>query len=184
VRPPSWQSLPGPVRAIGASVTRAVDAADESDRERYQRAAAEVVALPSQAVGLVTAAITRTLIEEQHPDGLESDDIQVIVARCYRSTVEWLGPAVEVRVLIAVLASALGIHEPGLTYQELSPVTAPDGDRPFQPAETITPPSGAEFAWHVPLVIADLLGAGNKRLSPYLDAAFADIAREETMELP
>lgn len=183
MRPPSWQSLPQPARAIGAAVTRAVEAACASDRAGYQAAAAELVALPSHAVGLVTAAVTRALIEAQHPDGLDSDDIQVVLTRCYRATA-WLDGAVEARVLVAVVAGALGLHEPGLTYQELAPVTTTDIDWPFEPSEAITAPSGAEFAWHVPLVIADLLGATGARLAPYLDAAFADIARAETMEMP
>ena len=183
MRPPAWQSLPGPARVIGAAITHAVDAATESDGDRYRRAAAEVVALPSQVVGLVTAAVTRALIEEQHPDGLDSDDVQVVLERCYRGATAWLS-AVDVRALLAVLANALGIHEPGLTYQQLEPLVAPEGDWPFEPGQANAPPSAAEFAWHAPLVIADLLATGDKPLSPYLDAAFADIARAETMELP
>jgi hypothetical protein len=183
----SWQSLPGPVRAIGTAVTRAVDAADATDRVAYESAAAAVVALPTEATGLVVGAVNRELIEEQHPDGLDGDDIQVILARCYRNAAAWLGDIVDVRVLVAVLASALGIHEAGLTYQEVnSPNTATDEWPPPEVAEraAVAPPSPAEFAWHAPLVLADLLAACGRPLSPYLDSAFAEIARGEAMDLP
>jgi hypothetical protein len=179
------------VHTIGAAVTRAVDAATAADRDAYEDAAATVVALPAGMTGILLATVARTLIEEQHPDGLDSDDIQVVLGRCYRGGAGFLGDAIDVRVLIAVLASALGIHEAGLTYQEMNPVSAVTDDWPPAldepaPDERVTgrPPSPAEFAWHAPLVIADLLTAGHRRLAPYLDEAFADIATAEAMELP
>ena len=191
-----WQSWPGPVRAIGAAVTRAVDAAGDVDADAYQSAATAVASLPVDATGLVLATVTRTLIEELHPDGLDADDIQLVLARCYGSAQAFLGDAVDVRVIIAVLAAALGIHEAGLTYQaepiytELDPIetVTDDWPPPAHPAEGETatgrPPSPAEFAWHAPLVIADLLAAAGRRLGPYLDVAFADLATGAAMDLP
>jgi len=46
------------------------------------------------------------------------------------------------------------------------------------------PPTSVEYAWHAPLLIADLLNAGGRRLTRYLDEAFGEIIRTETMELP
>jgi len=187
---PAWQSWPGPVRAIGAAVTRAVGAAGDADAEAYGSAAATVVSLPAGPTGLVLATVTRTLIEELHPDGLDADDVQLVLGRCYRSAHAFLGDVVDVRVLIAVLAAALGIHEAGLTYQEMEPVetTTDDWPPPAHPAEGDTatgrPPTPAEFAWHAPLVIADLLAAGARRIGPYLDTAFADLATGAAMDLP
>ena len=187
---PSWQSWPAPVRAIGAAVTRAVDAAGGTDSKAYEDAAATVASLPTAPTGLVLATVTRTLIEELHPDGLDPDDVQLVLARCYQGASAMLGDAVEVRVLIAVLAAALGIHEAGLTYQELDPIeTATDEwPPPAHPAEGETapgrPPTPAEFAWHAPLLIADLLAASGRRIGPYLDAAFADLATGAAMEMP
>lgn len=187
---PSWQSWPAPVRAVGAAVTRAVDAAGGTDADAYQGAAAAVVSLPTAPTGLVLATVTRTLIEELHPDGLDADDVQLVLARCYRGASAVLGDAVDVRVLIAVLAAALGIHEAGLTYQEVDPIeTATDEwPPPAHPAEGETatgrPPTPAEFAWHAPLLIADLLAASGRRIGPYLDAAFADLATGAAMEMP
>lgn len=193
---PSWQGWPAPVRAIGAAVTRAVDAAGGTDSEAYQDAAATVVSQPSASTGLVLATVTRTLIEELHPDGLDADDVQLVLARCYRNAHAFLGDAVDVRVIIAVLAAALGIHEAGLTYQaesiyqQVDPVEAATDDWPpaTHPAEggtaTGRPPTPAEFAWHAPIVIADLLAAGGRRIGPYLDLAFADLATDAAMDLP
>src|SRR2546422_952004 len=45
-------------------------------------------------------------------------------------------------------------------------------------------PTAAGYAWHAPLLIADLLAAGQRPLGGYLDAAFTEIARAETMEMP
>ncbi len=187
---PSWQSWPAPVRAIGAAVARAVDAAAGTDSEAYQDAAAAVVSLPAGPTGLVLATVTRTLIEELHPDGLDADDVQLVLGRCYRSAHAFLGDAVDVRVLIAVLAAALGIHEAGLTYQEIDPIETATDECPPEPradeGETATgrPPTPAEFAWHAPLVIADLLAAGGRRIGPYLDTAFADLATGAAMDMP
>ena len=190
VTAPSWQSWPAPVRVIGAAVARAVDAAAGTDSEAYEDAAAIVVGLPAGPTGLVLATVTRTLIEELHPDGLDSDDVQLVLARCYRGASALLGDAVDVRVLIAVLAAALGIHEAGLTYQEMNPIEAATDDWPPAPRSgedevaTGRPPTPAEFAWHAPLVIADLLAAGDRRIGPYLDTAFADLATGAAMDLP
>jgi hypothetical protein len=40
------------------------------------------------------------------------------------------------------------------------------------------------MARHAPLLIADLLAARGAGPSSYLEAAFAEIARAETMEMP
>ena len=171
-------------------MTRAVDAAGNGDAAAYETDIATVVGLPAAPTGLVLATVTRTLIEELHPEGLDADDVQLVLGRCYRSAHAFLGDAVDVRVLIAVLAAALGIHEAGLTYQEMDQVETATDDWP-PPAhsaehETATgrPPTPAEFAWHAPLVIADLLAASGRRIGPYLDVAFADLATGAAMDLP
>jgi len=197
----AWRELGGPARTIGTAISRAVDAAEQRDVPGYEAAFAELTAVPAEQAGLVLAAVLRSLLEEQHPDGLDSDDIQAVLARCYRGAAGWLPlDRVEPNVLIAVLASSLGIHEPGVTYEE---VTAP----PKGPAEdwvgdptggyvhggaasapagppASTVPTAAQYAWHAPLLIADLLAAGRRPLGRYLDSAFTEIARVETVEMP
>ena len=94
-------------------------------------------------------------------------------------------------MLIAVLSSALGIHEAGVTYTELLAPEAtetqwvdPETGAGSGTAAGAPPPTAAEYAWHAPLLIASLLRAGRGRLDQCLDAAFAEVARAETMEMP
>ncbi len=198
--PTSWRELPGPARRIGGAISRAIEAAGGSDRDAYDSAAADVASLPPEAAGIVLGAVVRSLLEDQHPDGLDGDDIKVVLARCYGGAITWLPiESVDVHPLLAVLASALGIHEPGVTYHEITgPPPAAHGDdwsgdpdvASIGATETVDdplkvrPPTAAEYAWHAPLLIADLLAVSGRPLGRYLDAAFAEIARGETMEMP
>lgn len=183
---------------IGGAVT----AAGDRDRAAYDAATDELAASLPEYSGQVLGALVRTLLEEQHPDGLDSDDIQLVLGRCYRAAAAWLPlDRLDVTTLVAVLASALGIHEPGVTYEDVTgppPATGDDwagdptgghvyGGTAGQAADQLVPsrvPTAAGYAWHAPLLIADLLAASQRRLDGYLDAAFAEIARAETMEMP
>lgn len=195
----TWSEVPGP-RAIGTAITRAVDAVRDGNADDYDTAIADLTAQPVTPTGAVLGALVRTLLEEQHPDGLDGDDIQAVLARCYGTTISWLPPErIDIPTLVAVVAGALGIHEPGVTYEEITgpPGRARDGDdwagdpegghvvggAPDQPVPSRVPTS-VGYARHAPLLIADLLAAGARRLGPYLDAVFAEIAREESMEFP
>jgi hypothetical protein len=51
-------------------------------------------------------------------------------------------------------------------------------------ADGIARPRPTAIALHAPVLIAYLLRSPRRRLDPYLAAAFADIARAETMESP
>lgn len=190
---PTWRELPGPARAVGAAIGRSVDLATAADRESYQQGIAEMAALPTEQTGLVLAAVVRMLLEEQHGGGLDGDDIREVLVRCRADTGSWLPPtSVSSTVLIAVLSSALSIHEAGVTYTELLAPEAretewvdPEGGGASAAAVGgAGPPSAAEYAWHAPLLIASLLRAGRGRLDRCLDAAFAEVARSETMEMP
>ena len=181
----SWRDLGGPALAIGRAVTQAVDAAAARDGDGYAAASVELAALPAEQTGLLLAALVRALLEEAHPDGLDGDDVQAVLDGCVRGAAAWL-PAgrVRPRTVVAVLASALGIHEAGLTYNEAPPPPDPDAG-PWDDAgpweeEVAKAPSPAEFAWHAPLVVADLLGG--RPLRRHLDAAFTEIARAEAMD--
>lgn len=152
--------LPAPARAIAQSVTAAVTRVQERDKEAFEESAA-VLAGTDQA-GLVQGAIVRLLLEELHPDGLDGDDIQLVLERCTRTSLTWLDD-VDPHVLLVLLASALGVYDP-------------DADE--------TPPSHAALSRHAPLLVADLLTARKAPIDRYLTTAFADIARAETMEAP
>jgi hypothetical protein len=126
------------------------------------------------------------MLEDTHPDGLDSDDITQVVGRCYRTAAAWLPPErVDATVLLAALAGALGIHEPGITYEALD-LPQSGGDEWRDPDDTVpvTPPSWPEFAWHAPLLVADLLPYAPATLSRYLDSTFAEYAREAREEFP
>jgi hypothetical protein len=182
----SWRDLPGPARAIGAAVVRAVDAAAAGDREDYEARAADLAAGPVEPTGIVLAAVVRTLLEEQHPDGLDADDMQLVIGRCAKGAA-WL-PAVDPYAIVAVLASALGVHEAGITYDEVGEPPAVEGDEWRDPDPDPAPkrkaPTPAGYAFHAPLLIADLLAQGGRGLDRYLDGAFGEILRAETMEMP
>jgi len=170
----SWRDSGGPALAVAAAVASAVAGAVRRDRDAFEPAAAELAALPAQQTGAVLAAVVRMLLEEQHPDGLDGDDVRTVVERCVRAAATWLpADALRPRTVVAVLANALGVHEAGLTYDELGAPPDPDLEKA---------PSPEEFARHAPLVVADLLAAGGRTLRPYLDAAFTEIARAETMD--
>jgi hypothetical protein len=186
----SWKDLPRPARAIGATVEAAVVAAGGRDREAYEAASGDVIRLPAGTGGQILGALVRSLLEEQHPDGLDSDDIEVVLGRCYRSTTGWL-PAdrVDVSTMVAVLASALGIHEPGVTYEEITGPTPPRDDWVGDPVGghvhgggstgpvAATVPTPAAYAWHAPLLIADLLA--DRNFAALLTKAFTEIERAE-----
>jgi hypothetical protein len=206
----SWQEV-GPARVIGRAIGVAVDAAGGPEAGTYQGAVAELTGLPAEQVGQLLGAIIRTLLEEQHPDGLDGDDIQAVLDRCYRRAAAWL-PAdrLRPRTIVAALAGALGVQEPGLTYDPVAGPPVPPEDwagdpvgghvfgagRPPVRTEPDTgpqagphtgpagAPTAAEYAWHAPLIIADLLVPARRPLRSYLDAAFAELARADTMEAP
>lgn len=157
-------TIPGPALELVRILTQAVETATGArDAAAYDTVAAQLAAQPLG--GRVLGDVLRSLLEDTHPDGLDSDDITVVVGRCYRSATAWLAPGrVDVLVLLAVLAGALGIHEPDETV----------------PVE----PTWPEHAWHAPLLVADLLPLAPATLGGYLETTFAEYAREAREELP
>jgi hypothetical protein len=154
--------LPPPARAIAEAATEAITAARDADPDAYRPAADQLASLDPEQVGIVLGAVVRMLLEELHPDGLDGDDIQAVLERCARSAAAWY-PELDVNALVMLLTGALGVH----------------------PAEEDTPPlAEGAIARHAPLLIADLLAASGAPLGPYLEAAFTEIARAETVELP
>ncbi|HKT03637.1 MAG TPA: hypothetical protein VJT31_29265 [Rugosimonospora sp.] len=172
-------SIPVPARDLVRAVTQAVGTAiSGNDAASYDRATAQLTAQP--AGGRVLADVLRSLLEDTHPDGFDADDITLVVGRCYRAAVAWLPAArVDVTTLLAALAGALGIHEPGITYAAL--------DQPYAHSDDtvpVTPPSWPDYAWHAPLLVADLLPFAPATLDGYLENTFAEYAREAREELP
>jgi len=154
--------LPAPARAIATAVTDTVSAARSLEVAEFLRAATRLAALDREQVGRVLGAVVRSLLEELHPDGLAGDDVQAVLDRCVRSAAGWF-PDVDAGVVAALLIGALG----------LPPAEGGSG-----------PPGGLDVARHAPLIVADLLAVAGRPLTGYLDAAFAEIARAETVEAP
>jgi hypothetical protein len=154
--------VPDPARAIATALTDAVPAARDRDLAAYQEAVQRFAAVDPEQVGLVLGAVVRSLLEDLHPDGLAGDDVRTALEHCLRSAAGWFAD-VDADVLVVLLAGALGVHQPD---NEPHPV------------------GGVDVAAHAPLLIADLLAASGRPLAGYLDAAFAEIARAETVEMP
>lgn len=157
------RELPPSARAVATAIQAAVDAAGLREAAAMQSAAAELAGLDTERTGTLLGTVTRMLLEEQHPDGLDGDDIRALLEGCTRWAAQWL-PEVDPHVLLVVLAGALGIHP--------------------EEHEGVTRPSGQAVSLHAPTLIAYLLSFKRRRLEPYLVTAFAEIARNEIMEAP
>ena len=51
-------------------------------------------------------------------------------------------------------------------------------------AVPVRPPAWPDYAWHAPLLVADLLPFAPATLAGYLESMFAEYAREAREELP
>jgi len=153
----AWRHLSAPARAVAIAASEAVAAAGEHDHDAFEAAVARLTKLGPQQAGLVLGAVVRLLLEDLHPDGLAADDVRGVLDHCVSSARRWQ-PDVDPHVLLVLLASALGVHDP-------------DAD----PA----PPAEAALARHAALLVADLLNERRRPLSGYLTAAFLDIERAE-----
>jgi hypothetical protein len=120
-------AIPGAARDLVRAVIEAVEAATGgADVVTYDSATALLAARPMG--GRVLGDVLRLLLEDTHPDGLDSADIALVIGRCYRAAATWLPPErVDVAMLLTVLASALGIQAAAVTAEALDP-PRPDAD--------------------------------------------------------
>ena len=159
----SRQQLPPAPRAIATAAGEALTAAWSQDPVAFRSAAESLAALDREQVGLVLGAVVRSLLEESHPGGLTGEDMHDVLAQCSATSARWF-PAVDAHVLLVLLAGSLGIHA--------------DEEEP-------RPISALEMSSHAPLLISGLLGRSpRRRFNAHLDAAFTEIARSETVEMP
>jgi hypothetical protein len=150
-----WNSLPPPVRAIAVAAVAAVEAAIQRDAEALDAAALALAA--ADGSGLVLGLVVRLRLEELHPDGLDGDDARAVLEGCVRSAAEWV-PWVDPQVMLVLLASAWGVHDPG--------------DQPGGP-------DAKELARHGPLLVAHVMAGASRPLADYLAGAFGEIRRGE-----
>ncbi|MEU5942088.1 hypothetical protein ABZ807_23530 [Micromonospora sp. NPDC047548] len=151
----TWRHLPAPAREIAGAATDAVEAARARDGEAYEVATARLAG--AERSGLVLGAVVRLMLEETHPDGLDGDDVRRVLERCVRAAAPWR-PEVDPHVVLVLLASALGVYDPG---------------------EDDAPPEPAAIARHAPLLVADLRAVTGRPVEGYLGAAFTEIERTE-----
>jgi hypothetical protein len=144
------------------SITEAVEAAASHDAERFAEARDRLALQDPHRLTLVQAWVLRSLLEQSHPDGLSSEDAQDVLRHCLQSAGQWYADA-DPAVLVRVLTGALGLSDP---------------DEASAAAGSTGLSAGAA------LLIADLLSVAGGPLAGYLDAAFAELERAETIELP
>jgi hypothetical protein len=157
------RSLPPAARAVATALLGAVGAASQSDADGLRTAAGELAGMDTEQTETAQGAVTRMLLEEQHPDGLDGDDIRSVLQGCTRWAAGWL-PETDPHVLLIVLTGALGIHP--------------------EEHEGVDRPTPQALAIHAPILTAYLLSGTGRELDPYLTATFAEIARREIMEAP
>ncbi|MEV6928559.1 hypothetical protein AB0M46_29285 [Dactylosporangium sp. NPDC051485] len=152
----AWRHLPPAARAIAVAATDAVTAATAQDAEAFPPAAERLAALDPEQTGRVLGAVVRTLLEEDHPDGLDGDDVRAALEHAVRAAAAWQD--VDPQVMVTLLVGALGIQT--------------DEESPLTPVA---------LARNAPLLIADLLR--QRPFARYLELAFTEIARAETHDV-
>ena len=150
-------ALPAAARAISTAATDGVAAAGAQDAAAFDEATTRLAALDPALVSEVLGAVVRSLLEEAHPAGLAGDDLRTVLADCSRSA-RWVSD-VDPAALVVVLTGALGLQDPD--------------DEPIHPRL---------LGRHAVLLVAQLLGG--TPLSVHLDAALAELARAQTIEMP
>jgi hypothetical protein len=155
-------TYPPVVREIARAATDAVAAARAGDLVVFAPATQRLAGLDPDQVGLVLGAVSRSLLEDLHPDGLSGEDAQAVISRCASAVHPWF-PDVDPNALLLVLSGAMGVFP---ADEEPIPVT----------------PLGV--AQHAPLLVADLLAAADQPFEPRLHSALAEIARAQTTEHP
>jgi hypothetical protein len=150
---------PRGVRVIGESVTAAVGAARAGDGEGFADAVGRLSTVDPQRVAVVLGWVIRSLLEELHPDGMDGEDLRAVLTRAATAAGTWESE-VDSAGLLVVLTGALGLSDPD--------------------EQPVLPP--AAVAGNATLLLTHLLG--ERPLPRYLDSAFAELERAETIEMP
>ena len=148
-----WRHLPASARPIAAATDAAVAAARDRDVGALTTAVGELAALDQARVGLIQGTTVRLLLEANHPDGLDGDDIRSVLEQSVRAATEW-HPEVDPHVVLILLAGSLGVH---------------DDEEP--------PPKPDALARNAALLIAYLLGP--RPLPEFLTLALGEIERAQ-----
>jgi hypothetical protein len=150
-----WRHLPAPARPIAVAASDAVAAAREHDPVAFAAAVGVLGAIDTAQVGLVLGTVVRLLMEDQHPDGLDGDDVREVLTNSVRTAGEWQAD-VDPHVILILIAGALGVHDS-------DPKTVP--------------PKPDVLARHAALLLAHLLD--RRPLDAYLTRAASEIERTQ-----
>ena len=142
-------------------VTNAVDAVARADADDFAAAGTALAGFDADQARIVLGWVLRQALEEQHPDGLDADDLRDAVLAT-AGTATWF-TELDPRILVVVLTAALGEH--------------PD-------PEEIPRLGHALVLQHSVLLVHELVAGGATPLRRRLDAALAEVRRAETMEMP
>ena len=164
---------PPAARSLAAAVGRSLTAAQEADDDALDGAVDVLLAQDPGQVAVLLGAMVRSLLEQTHPAGLSGDDAEDELLRCLDRGSGWFS-GLDTGTLVLVLAGALGTYDPAAAGD------ADDADGPDLPA----PVSARNLLRHATLVLADLLALAGSGVEVVLDAALAEIARAETVEMP
>jgi hypothetical protein len=155
-----YRAWPERARAMARHVHAAVLAAQAGDAVAFADQLAAFERVDREQLAIFLGAVTRDLLERSHPDGLDSDDAEQLLASCLRSA-RWF-EQLDRDTLTWALTGALGISDlsefPGLNGQ-------------------------ATFA-HGLLLIADQLAALAQEPSSVLELALRELMRAQTIERP
>ena len=172
--------LPPAARAIASATTDAIAAAQAGDTAAFDDACSRLLTDPEHARVILGDAV-RLLLEEVLPDGVDGDDLREIIGRSARSAAPWF-PSVDPGVMVVVLSGALGIHPDSPPDPSTGDERPPELDDPW---DAVPPrPSAAAVTQHAVVLLADLLPVRGRPLRGYLEAAFTEMARRETVEQP
>lgn len=150
---------PRTVRVVSGSVPAATAAANAGDAEGFAEAVGRLSTVDPARVAVVLGWAVRMLLEELHPDGMDGEDLRGVLTACTTAAGTWES-GVDPEVLLVVLTGALGMSDPD--------------EQPALPPEAV--------ARNAVLLLAHLLGP--RPPARYLDAAFAELQRAETIEMP
>jgi len=153
--------LPDPAAALRTDLLAAVACAREGDGPGVAEHIERLTRTDPEQVRSVAGWTLRSLLEERHPDGLDSDDLRDAVTDAARAALPWFDD-LEPQVLVGVLTGALGVHD------------AAEG------VEPVPPPAALR---HAVLLLAEL-GRRGAGVPAHLDSALAELRRAETVEMP
>lgn len=144
---------------LAPTISAAVEAARAVDATAFRDAVTELSTVDQPVLAKVLGWVVRSLLEDLHPDGLDSEDLQAVLLGCVTAARPF-DFDVDPGALLVVLTGALGLSDPD--------------DQPAVTPEAV--------AGNATLLVAYLLG--KRPLTPYLDASIAELRRAETIEMP